>query len=214
LAYDFFFSREFIQSNVSDTEFVTRLIRALMGREPNPTGVAYYVRQLQQGLPREYIFAKIAHSSEFSDLCHTAGITRGTFAIPQDVLVRVFTLKLFLATLERTPNDDGLNYWINELSSGRRTGAQVAFDFIFSSEMNDRNLSDREYIIVLCNALMGRNPSPDGATFWVNRMRTAHNNNRYSIFVEFINSPEFLQICSDYGIVRGSPPQAPPQWRW
>jgi len=209
LAYEFFFGQEFIGSNVSDAVFVTRLIQALMGREPNPAGVAHFVGRLEDGLPREYIFAEIAHSAEFSNLCNDAGITRGTFNLPQEMNVQVFTLKLFLATLERTPNAEGLNFWINELRTGNRTGARVAFDFIFSEEMDRRNLTDAQYIVVLCNALMGRNPSADGVTFWVNRMNTVHGGNRHSIFVEFINSAEFGQICADYGIVRGTAPSAP-----
>jgi hypothetical protein len=184
-----------------------------MGREPNPAGVMYYVRQLQQGLPREYIFAKIAHSDEFSNLCQAAGITRGTHTFSQNMNVRIFTIKLIRATFERRPTTDGLNYWMNELISGRRTGARVAFDFIFSPEMNSRNLSDREYIVILCNALMGRNPSGAGIAYWLNRMNTVHRGNRHSIFVEFINSPEFMQLCSDYSIIRGTAPPAPPMWR-
>jgi len=118
--------------------------------------------------------------------------------------IQVFTLKLFLATLERIPNADGLSFWVNELRSGNRTGARVASDFIFSDEMARRGLSDREYIVVLCNALMGRNPSPDGVTFWVNQMNTVHGGSRHSIFVEFVNSDEFGRICDEYGIVRGT----------
>jgi hypothetical protein len=213
LAHELFFSDEFVNSNVSEEVFVQRLIRALMGREPNPAGVAHYVRQLERGLPREYIFTTIAHSDEFSDLCAIAGISRGTHTMSQDMNIRVFTTKLFLATLDRTPNEEGLNFWINELASRNRTGARLASDFIFSQEMEAKNLSDRNYIIALCNALLGRNPAESGITHWVNQMNTVHNGNRYSIFVEFINSAEFAQLCADYGIVRGAPPPAPPQWQ-
>jgi hypothetical protein len=78
LAHQFFFSPEFINSNVSDEVFIQRLIRALMGREPNPAGVEHFVRQLQQGISRERIFADIAHSAEFSQICADYGIARGT----------------------------------------------------------------------------------------------------------------------------------------
>ena len=69
--------------------------------------------------------------------------------------------------------------------------------------------TDREYIIVLCNALMGRNPSEGGITFWINRMNIVHDGNRYSIFAEFVNSAEFGRLCEEYGIVRGTAPLAP-----
>jgi hypothetical protein len=206
LANHFFFGDEFVSSNVSDEVFVQRLIRALMGRYPNPEGMAHFVRRLEQGVPREAIFADIAHSQEFSNLCNAAGIIRGTYVPPQNILVRIFTINLFLATLERTPNAEGLNFWISELASGRRSGARVAYDFIFSTEMDARNLTDAQYIVVLCNALMGRNPTESGIQFWVNQMNTVHNGSRYSIFVEFINSAEFTNLCADYGIVRGNAP--------
>jgi hypothetical protein len=133
--------------------------------------------------------------------------------LPRSLQVRVFTIKLFLATLDRTPNPDGLNFWVNELASNRRTGARVAFDYIFGDEMERRNLSDRDYIIVLCNALMGRNPAESGITFWVNHMNTTYSGNRYRIFVEFINSAEFTRLCADYGITRGTAPPPPPMWQ-
>ena len=177
-----------------------------MGRDPSPSGLAHYERRLEQGFPREYIFAEIVHSAEFNNICRAAGIDRGTHNPPQDVMVQVFTLRLFWATLERPPTPEGLEFFVNDLSDGVRTGARVAYDFIFSDEMEARDLSDEDFIIVLCRAMMGRYPSEGGKQFWVNRMNTEYNGNRQNIFAEFVISDEFSQICDDFGIERGYAP--------
>jgi N-acetylmuramoyl-L-alanine amidase len=126
------------------------------------------------------------------------------------MLVRAFTLRLFLETLERTPTREGLDYWINELITGNRTGARIAFDFIFSDEMRNRVLTDEQFIVILCRALMGRSPAQSGIAHWVNRLQAT---SAHAVFVEFIDSAEFDSICREYGITKGTapPPLLPPR---
>ena len=75
-ARGFFFSSEFIGQNVSNGEYVTRLYRTFMGREPDSDGYNAWVAQLDSGVSREDVFAGFAESPEFTRICASYGIIR------------------------------------------------------------------------------------------------------------------------------------------
>ena len=73
----FFESPEFVGFSTSNTEYVTRLYRTFMGREPEAEGLAYWVRQLNSGTSRREVMAGFAVSQEFTNICKKYGIERG-----------------------------------------------------------------------------------------------------------------------------------------
>ncbi|MBO4637451.1 MAG: DUF4214 domain-containing protein, partial [Clostridiales bacterium] len=75
-AHGFFFSDEFINQNVSNSEFVTRLYRTFMDREPDQSGFDAWVAQLDGGISREEVFNGFAQSPEFARICAAYGIIR------------------------------------------------------------------------------------------------------------------------------------------
>ena len=75
-ARGFFFSSEFTGQNVSNGEYVTRLYRTFMGREPDTAGYNAWVGQLDSGVSREEVFDGFAASSEFAAICASYGIVR------------------------------------------------------------------------------------------------------------------------------------------
>ncbi|MBO4635712.1 MAG: DUF4214 domain-containing protein [Clostridiales bacterium] len=75
-ARGFFFSNEFIDQNVSDTEYVNRLYRTFMGREADQAGFDAWVAQLNAGVSREEVFNGFAASPEFAQICASYGIIR------------------------------------------------------------------------------------------------------------------------------------------
>ena len=76
-AYGFFFSREFINGNYSNNEYVVRLYRVMLGREPDAPGLANWVSALNRGVSRQDVFYGFAHSAEFTRICAEYGIVRG-----------------------------------------------------------------------------------------------------------------------------------------
>ena len=76
-ARGFFFSSEFTNQNVSNGEYVTRLYRTFMGREPDQAGYDAWVGQLDSGVSREEVFNGFAASQEFTVICGQYGIIRG-----------------------------------------------------------------------------------------------------------------------------------------
>ena len=75
-ARGFFFSSEFTGQNVSSGEYVTRLYRTFMNREPDQAGYDAWVAQLDSGVSREEVFNGFAQSIEFARICAQYGIVR------------------------------------------------------------------------------------------------------------------------------------------
>ena len=75
-AHGFFFSAEFINQNVSNEEYVTRLYRTFMDREPEQEGFDAWVARLNEGATREEVFRGFSQSVEFGRICASYGIIR------------------------------------------------------------------------------------------------------------------------------------------
>ncbi len=75
-AHGFFFSTEFINGNYSNIEYVTRLYRTFMNREPDAAGFADWVGQLENGTTRESVFNGFAGSQEWAEICAEYGILK------------------------------------------------------------------------------------------------------------------------------------------
>jgi len=75
-AHGFFFSGEFIASNISDDEYVKRLYRTFMGREYDQGGYDYWIGQLASGKTREEVFQGFAGSGEWASICAEYGILK------------------------------------------------------------------------------------------------------------------------------------------
>ncbi|MBO4636282.1 MAG: DUF4214 domain-containing protein [Clostridiales bacterium] len=75
-AHGFFFSSEFTNQNVSNGEYVTRLYRTFMNREPDEGGYNAWLAQLDEGVSREDVFNGFAGSIEFARICASYGIVR------------------------------------------------------------------------------------------------------------------------------------------
>jgi len=201
VAYDFFFSREFLSRPTNNNQYIDILYRTLLNRAPDPVGRVDWVNALYEGWPREHIFANFVHSIEFDILCTQAGIERGTYTPPPGALARVFVTRLYITILERPPDAQGLADWTYALVNGYVSGASIAHRFVFSHEMALRNLEPEQFVEVLYNSMLGRKADAVGLSEWSLLLR--YGASREGIFASFVNSLEFDLICKDYGIVRG-----------
>ncbi|MCL2079040.1 MAG: DUF4214 domain-containing protein [Oscillospiraceae bacterium] len=139
-------------------------------------------------------------------------LTHGIVASAADDPVEQFVTRLYQVILDRKPDDSGLKFWVGKLKSGEADGSGVAYGFIFSDEIIDNKLTNSAYIDILYNAILGRTADPGGRAYWLERM--SYGASRYDIFLGFVNSKEFSDLCAAYGILVGStahmPVPAPP----
>lgn len=119
------------------------------------------------------------------------------------VLIEGFVNRMYEVALERSADADGLLYWTENLGYGRKTGAQVAYSFIFSDEFKNKNYCNEHYIMQLYRAFMGREYDADGLSYWMEALETG--STREAVFNGFSQSNEFKDICSSYGIELGAP---------
>lgn len=113
-----------------------------------------------------------------------------------------FVTRLYELTLNRKADAGGLEYWIGELQSGRKTGADVSENFIFSNEFTEKNVSDSDFLDIMYRAFFDREPDDGGKTHWLDKLNEGYN--RKYILANFVNSEEFNGICSTYGIKPGA----------
>ena len=73
----FFESEEFIGFKTSDKEYLTRLYTTFMDREPEESGLGFWLNEMKNGESRHNVLAWFAQSPEFTEICHKYGIDRG-----------------------------------------------------------------------------------------------------------------------------------------
>ena len=118
-----------------------------------------------------------------------------------------FIQRMYQVALDRTADEGGLKSWVGELLSGNKTGAEVAFNFIFSNEFKEKNYCDEHYIMQLYKAFMGREYDEGGLNHWSGMMKAG--TTREAVFNGFSQSDEFKGICENYGIELGAPIDEP-----
>lgn len=114
-----------------------------------------------------------------------------------------FVQRLYKTSFGRDADSEGLNYWVTSLENGSRSGTEVSENFLLSEEMRQKNLSDSQFIDVLYISMMDRPSDPNGKEYWLFFLQNGCG--RTGILRQFLLSPEFTQICVNYGIQRGTP---------
>lgn len=115
--------------------------------------------------------------------------------------VSAFITRLYEKTLGRTPEEEGLEYWLENLRWSRTSGTTTAYGFFFSDEFQNMNLSDEDYIETLYEVMMDRASDPSGKAYWLEFLQGGVG--RVAIFNGFAQSTEFGDICTEFGIQRG-----------
>lgn len=77
-AAGFVFSREYLNMNKTDSEYIDDLYMAFMGRAADPAGKQAWLSRLAAGDSRRMVFNGFAGSDEFTAICESYGILRGS----------------------------------------------------------------------------------------------------------------------------------------
>ena len=212
VAYGFIFSDEFQNKNMTNREYVAYMYNAFLGRGADAAGLDAWTDAMDKGASRQQIFKGFAESPEFSILCNSYGILRGDYYVgvnmSQTSMVNLFVNRLYTNILGRGCDPSGLTAWSQALISHQANGAQVAYGLMYSPEFVNRDLCNTCYVRVLYKAFLGRGGSDAEVKAWVDSMGwnwdTCTTYYRENIFNGFVGSQEFTNICSTYGIDRGT----------
>ena len=66
--------------------------------------------------------------------------------------------------------------WVGELTSRKKTGADVAYGFVHSQEFVNKSVGNEEFLNIMYEAFFDRAPDPTGFSGWMaelNKGRTS-----------------------------------------
>lgn len=204
VAAAFCMSPEMDSYDLSNGEFVTRLYRVCLGREPDPAGFADWTGKLEQFYTREFVVSGFVNSEEFAILCARYGVGDAQFESattiglsPSPSKIKAFVTRLYNLALGREPDQQGLDNWSNGLIGGSLNGYDVAYGFIFSEEMKVLDLDNSEFLTRMYRIFLDREPDDYGFNYWTERMNNGAT--RLEIFEGFVYSDEFTDLCVQAG---------------
>ena len=129
----------------------------------------------------------------------------GGYAQPVPVDVEgasAFIERLYTVALGRESDPVGAQYWLDRVVSGNSTGADLARGFLFSQEFLGKNMSNDDFLTILYRTFFDREADPAGRAYWNGRMNSGMS--RQDVISGFINSVEWHNLCTSYGIRSGS----------
>jgi len=115
--------------------------------------------------------------------------------------IKAFVTRLYEKVLGRTPDEGGLNNWVDLLARGKQTGASAAEGFFMSEELINKELTNGEFVELLYQVVMNRSADEGGKAMWVDYLESG--SSRRFVMAGFLNSNEFDGICEGYGIKTG-----------
>lgn len=107
--------------------------------------------------------------------------------------------RLYLSVLNRLPDKNGLDYWVQDHHNGKSL-YDIANAFITSSEFQTQYgnaISNENYIKLLYNNVLYRDADTIGLHYWLNDMEQ-HNRTQAEILLSFSNSEEFIALTGIY----------------
>ena len=197
----FVLSPEFRNRPLNDKEYVTALYHIIFGRDPDDAGLKAWVEVLENGATRKKVLAGFVNSEEMKNLATYLGVAAGTYR-SNDILdenygVTSFVARLYRVCLDRRFDENGLTAWVTVLLNGQGSASKVAKNFLTSPEMEERELSNEEFLRVCYSALFDREPDAGGFAEWFTAMDKYP---RDKIINGFTGSPEFAELCARFGI--------------
>ena len=166
-----------------------------MDREPDSSGFNGWVNALYQDMSRSAVFNQFIISAEFEDICTEYGISSSVAA---ESTIEQFVSRFYEKCLNRSPDIEGLEGWVNALQNGNLTAKDLAEGFIFSQEFTSLNTTNEEFVTILYQVFMNREPDASGFNGWTNALYSYMT--RLEIFNAFVISAEFSMTCDEYGI--------------
>jgi hypothetical protein len=101
--------------------------------------------------------------------------------------------RLYMAAFHRVPDVGGLDNWVNYVRAGNPLQS-AADQFVASPEfqLTYGSLNDTQYVTLLYENVLGREPDSAGLQDWVNRLGTGYT--RGQVLIGFSESPEGIAL--------------------
>jgi hypothetical protein len=192
MAVFFFNSDEYRDRNTSDTEFITHLYLTFFARNPDAGGLAHWLGELGNGMPRDILMFNFLFSPEFDSFMN------GFFGNNPSRAEVLAVVDYYRGIVNRLPDTGGFNYWVDQFRNAQCNGSGAVYDqarsismnFFDSQEYLNRNRTNTEYVSDLYNAFLRRGGDLEGVNYWINELDTFART-RDQMRLDFISTAEF-----------------------
>ena len=192
----FFRSEEFEKHNYSNEEFITKLYKVILERDPDKKGFEYWLKEINEKKRfKDYIFYKFLFSLEFEN---TIKEKYNLTPFNQRDKLEAFIERFYNILFERRADEQGVEYWEKELIEKKKTVAQIANFFFFSKEFKEKNYSDEKFIQLAYLTLLNREADEGGFKFWQSFLR--NEGKKEEMIKSFLASEEFANLLKQYGL--------------
>ena len=201
-AYEFAFTPEFVNQNVSDEEFVTRFYQALLDREPDDGGLEIWTNALKNGVSRKFVLEGFMESAEFTNLCNKYAVTKGSFtsdeARDENLALTGYINRVYQNAVGTSADADTLNTYASNVLSGE-TPKSVAYSLYLENQAA-REMSNEDYVAALYRGLFGREPDAGASNFVA--CLNAEVMTREDAFNELTASQEYANVVAAMGLTQ------------
>ena len=125
-----------------------------------------------------------------------------TVKTAEELQIEAFVERMYTVALDRASDPEGIKFWTNQLITHQADGAGLSEGFILSEEFVKKNYSDADYLKVLYKTFFNREADAGGIAHWTSQLNAGKS--RRSVLAGFVNSAEFDELCTAYGIDRGT----------
>lgn len=141
-------------------------------------------------------------------MCNSFGIIPGNITLHENrdmnLNITRFVTHFYHNCQGRNGDPAGLNNWTGGLIDGRYNAVDIAQGFLYSPEFINKNLNPEEFIEILYQTMLCRPSDSSGRATWVSLLNNG--TSKEQVIAGFVNSSEFKQLCSNYGISLGHLP--------
>jgi hypothetical protein len=192
LSGTFLGSPEYAAFNRDATGFVTDLYKVFFDRSPDSGGLSFWVGNINQGMPRDVVYASFLFSDEFRTFM------QGKFG-PISARAEVdMVMDFYRGLLGRLPDSGGLDSWLRVFRKSQCDGpaavassaTSISKAFANSGEYLARGRTNAQYVGDLYNAFLRRGGDLNGVKFWITQLDLG-TFTRDSMLQSFAGSAEF-----------------------
>lgn len=208
MAYEFIFSDEYKNQNTNNSQYVKMLYTALLRREPSDAEIQSWTSLIESGYSRKYVLAQFTSSAEFNRIWSELHLNIGNIVVKEDEVYDItdcaakYVSRLYVNVLGRECSYDERQSWVNGMLYNKLSCAEVAYQFIFSSEYTDKHTDNDQYVRMLYLTLLRRNAGDNEVQVWTQVLENGYS--RKYVLQSFVSSGEFNSIWSSYHLNVGS----------
>ena len=109
-----------------------------------------------------------------------------------------FVDRMYTQIIGRPCDIQGRDAWVKGLSDGSTKPADVVRGLINTTEFANRNMNNTQFVTMLYNATLDRDPDTAGLNNWVNALNNG--TSRDTVVNAFLGTSDFTNLCATYGL--------------